>query len=122
MNYPVPRNAKDVKAFLGLASFYRRLVPKFANAAKHLTLLTIKDQVFFWGPSQQEAFEELKDKLRPTPVLDFPNFEIPFILTRLLQGGSCGHLIPSSGWCTKTHSIRQPPIEQTGTQLFSFGD
>jgi hypothetical protein len=25
--YPVPKNVKDVRAFLGLASFYRRLVP-----------------------------------------------------------------------------------------------
>jgi hypothetical protein len=36
-NYPVPRNAKDTRAFLGLASFYRRLVPKFAETAKPLT-------------------------------------------------------------------------------------
>jgi hypothetical protein len=29
-NYPVPQNVKDVRAFLGLASFYGRLVPNFA--------------------------------------------------------------------------------------------
>jgi len=34
--YPVPKNAKDIRAFLGLASFYRRLVPKFAEIAKPL--------------------------------------------------------------------------------------
>ena len=28
--YPVSKNVKDVRAFLGLASFYRRLVPNFA--------------------------------------------------------------------------------------------
>ena len=28
-DYPTPRNIKDVRAFLGLASFYRRLVPLF---------------------------------------------------------------------------------------------
>jgi hypothetical protein len=28
--YPVPKNVKDVRAFLGLASFDRRLVPNFA--------------------------------------------------------------------------------------------
>ena len=31
-NYPTPRNVKDVRAFLGLASFYRRLVEKFADS------------------------------------------------------------------------------------------
>ena len=35
--FPVPRNAKEVRSFLGLASFYRRLVPKFAQVAKPLT-------------------------------------------------------------------------------------
>ena len=35
-NYPTPRNAKDVRAFLGLASFHRRLAPKFAEATKPL--------------------------------------------------------------------------------------
>ena len=58
-NYPTPRNAKD-RAFLGLASFYRRLVQKFAETAKPLTKLTRKGQEFHWGPSQQEAFDELK--------------------------------------------------------------
>ena len=43
---PTPKNAKDVRAFLGLASFYRRLVPNFAEAAKPLTILTRKDQNF----------------------------------------------------------------------------
>jgi hypothetical protein len=34
--YPVPKNAKDVRASLGLASFYRKLVPGFAEIAKPL--------------------------------------------------------------------------------------
>jgi hypothetical protein len=79
--YPTPKNAKDVRAFLGLASFYRRLVKKFAKAANPLTILTRKDQNFIWGPSQQAAFEDLKNRLSTTPMLAYPNFELPFILT-----------------------------------------
>jgi hypothetical protein len=44
--YPTPINVREVRAFLGLASFYRRLVPNFAQIAKHLTTLTRKDQKF----------------------------------------------------------------------------
>jgi len=80
-NYPTPRSPKEVRAFLGLASFYRRLVPNFAESAKPLTKLTRKNQEFVWGPSQKEAFENLKTKLCTTPVLAYPNFDLPFILT-----------------------------------------
>ena len=80
-DYPTPRNVKDVRAFLGLASFYRRLVPRFAEMAKPLTELTRKDRQFVWGPSQQKAFEDMKERLCTTPVLTYPNFDLPFILT-----------------------------------------
>ena len=43
--------------------------------------MTRKDQKFEWGPSQREAFEGLKDKFSSTPILAYPNFELPFILT-----------------------------------------
>jgi hypothetical protein len=36
-DYPIPKTVKDVRAFFGLASFYRRLVPNFAQRAKPLT-------------------------------------------------------------------------------------
>jgi hypothetical protein len=48
-DYPVPRTVKEVRSFLGLASFYRRLVPKFSEIAKPLTELTRKDQKFEWN-------------------------------------------------------------------------
>jgi len=56
-------------------------VPKFAESAKPLTKLTRKGQEFNWGPSQQEAFDELKAMLCTTPVLAYPNLDLPFILT-----------------------------------------
>jgi hypothetical protein len=52
-------------------------VPNFAEAAKPLTILTRKDQKFTWRPSQQQAFQSMCT----TPVLAYPNFKLPFILT-----------------------------------------
>jgi hypothetical protein len=79
--YPAPKNVRDIGAFLGLASFYRRLVPNFAKLAKPLTTLTRKGRDFSWDPGQQEAFDSMKDRLCTTPVLAYPNFELPFTLT-----------------------------------------
>jgi len=79
--YPVPKNVKDVMAFLGLASFDRKLVPNFAEMAKPLTALSRKDRQFTLGPQQQQTFQSMKRRLCTTPVLAYPNFEVPFILT-----------------------------------------
>ena len=43
LNYLCPKNVKDIRAFLGLASFYRRFVPRLAEIAKPLSELTRKD-------------------------------------------------------------------------------
>jgi len=66
-NYPTPRSVKGVRAFLGLASFYRRLVNGFADLGKPLTELTKKERLFTWGPDQQKAFDDLKARLCTTP-------------------------------------------------------
>jgi hypothetical protein len=48
-DYPRPTTVKEIRSFIGLASFYRRLVPKFAEIAKQLTELMRKDEKFQWG-------------------------------------------------------------------------
>ena len=80
-NFPVPRNAKEVRSFLGLASFYRRLVPKFAQIAKPLTELLRKHMPFAWTECQQSAFENLKTFLCSERVLAYPDFSSQFVLT-----------------------------------------
>jgi len=79
--YPVPKSVKDVRAFLGLASFYRMLVPNFAEIAKPLTAQNIEDREFTSGTQRQGAFQSMKDRLRTTTVLAYPNFDLPFIVT-----------------------------------------
>jgi len=80
-NFPTPQSVKDVRSFLGLASFYRRLVPHFADIAKALTQLTKTDIIRDWNQECQETFYKLKSKLSNTPVLSFTDFKVPFILT-----------------------------------------
>ncbi|CAG9093322.1 unnamed protein product [Plutella xylostella] len=79
--FPVPKNPKDVKSFLGLAGYYRRFIENFSKITKPLTSLLKKDACFHWSQEQQEAFNLLKDKLTSAPLLQYPNFEIPFVLT-----------------------------------------
>jgi hypothetical protein len=80
-DFPVPRNEKEVRSVLGLASFYKRLVPNFAQHAKPLTELLRKDFTFKWEQRQQLDFEKLKEALCSDKVLAYPDFKAPFILT-----------------------------------------
>ena len=73
--YPTPRSVKDVRFYLGLVSFYRRLIPKFAEIAKPLTELTRKNVQFRWEGRQQADFEKLKETLCSDQVLAYPNYK-----------------------------------------------
>ena len=79
-NYPVPRNKKEIKSFLGLSGFYRSFIKNYATIATPLTNLLKEDVPFLWNDEQQSAFEELKEKLSSPPVLAFPDFSQPFYI------------------------------------------
>jgi len=66
---------REVRAFLGLASYYRRFVKDFAAIASPLHALTKKGAVFCWTEECRRAFERLKDALTTAPVLAMPDDE-----------------------------------------------
>lgn len=75
-----PQNPKELKQFLGLASYYRRFVPNFAHIAGPLHQLTEKGRCWSWTRECEEAFNSLKAKLASAPILTFPQFHLPFTI------------------------------------------
>ena len=75
-----PKNASEVRSFLGLAGYYRRYVKNFATIAGPLHALTSKDAVFHWSQECQQAFDRLKTLLTTSPITAFPNFNLAFRL------------------------------------------
>jgi len=43
-----PKNAKDVRKFLGLANYYRRFIKDFAQIARPMNMLMRKDVKWQW--------------------------------------------------------------------------
>ena len=62
-DFPRPQNLKQLCSFLGLASYYRRFIPKFSQVAAPLYALMKKDAPYQWNSSCQDTFEQLKQKL-----------------------------------------------------------
>ena len=80
MEYPVPATRKALMRFLGMAGYYRRFCPNFAETALPLTKLTGGSVPYKWTQNCQAAFEHLKAMLTREPVLRSPDFTKPFVL------------------------------------------
>lgn len=81
LNFPTPTTRKEVKRFLGTASWYRRFIPNFSTVAGPLNKLTStkkKSPPFSWSEEADKAFLHLKSLLVKAPILACPNFDLPF--------------------------------------------
>ena len=58
-NWLVPTTVKEIQAFLGLPSFYRKFIRNFSSICAPLTDC-LKKGNFKWTLSQQESFEDIK--------------------------------------------------------------
>ena len=65
-----PRSGKEVQIFISFANFYRRFIKDFLKIWKPITKMLKGDpKAFRSGREQVEAFEELKERFTPVPVL-----------------------------------------------------
>jgi hypothetical protein len=76
--WPQPKNAHEVRQFLGLASYYRRYIRDFARTAAPLSDLLVeadealrkkKFRPIHWNARCEDSFKRLKDALTSEPVL-----------------------------------------------------
>ena len=75
---PPPQTQKDVRSFLGHASYYRRFIENFTKIATPMFKLLTKDAHFVWDSQCQTTFQILKEKLSTTPMIQGPNWSLPF--------------------------------------------
>jgi len=92
-DWPVPKCVRDVRAFFGLASYYRKFVKNFASIAEPLSALTQKGVRFNWSPKAQQAFEHLKRALAETVILAYPQPNQIFIFDTDASDVSVGAIL-----------------------------
>ena len=77
-NFPIPQDLTQLRSFLGLIGYYRRFIQDFSMHAEPLFRLSKKNVPFIWGHDQEKAFSYMKKALTSAPILQFPDFNLPF--------------------------------------------
>ena len=89
-----PTTARELRSFLGFASYYRRFVEGFSKLAAPLHRLVVEvigskhkpkghDRCSImekWNEECEQGFQSLKERLVSAPVLGYADFTKPFIL------------------------------------------
>ena len=71
-------NVKGIRSFLGHEGFYKRFIKKFSQIARPLTSLLAKDAPFIFNDECHEAFQILKKALISAPIIQPPDWKLPF--------------------------------------------
>ncbi|KAL0440150.1 UNVERIFIED_CONTAM: Pol polyprotein [Sesamum latifolium] len=75
---PYPASVREIRSFLGHAGFYRRFIKDFSKIAQSLCKLLQKDETFEFDEACKLAFNKLKESLTSAPIIQPPNWELPF--------------------------------------------
>ncbi|GBG88043.1 hypothetical protein CBR_g46412 [Chara braunii] len=101
-----PVTLAQVRAFLGLASYYRRFIRSFACLAKPPTNLLKKEEQLIWTPECEAAFQALKEALTSAPVLARPDPMRQFALHTDRQPQTISAVLTQQGTDGREHVIQ----------------
>ena len=88
--WPTPKTVYDVRSFLGFVGYYRRFIKNFSRITKPIREVitglenqskrTAKKTYIEWTDAADTAFEHLKAMCVSTPILAYPDYQLPFTL------------------------------------------
>ena len=77
-DWPTPMNAKELRQFLGMATYLHKYSRGFAQRALPLTALLKKEAEWRWNDEEQQSFQSIKESLIEAPILAIADQDKPF--------------------------------------------
>ena len=81
VDFPLPKDVKAVRSFLGMVNQYSRFNSKISSTSAALRDLLKKDIPWIWDKAQEESFDKLKNDLKETVTLAYFDINKNTILT-----------------------------------------
>ena len=79
LRMPMPKNLKQLRSFLGKCNYYRKYI-KYFNTLR-APLHDVNTTEFVWNEQANTAFNSMKILLTQIPILIYPDFTKPFIVS-----------------------------------------
>jgi hypothetical protein len=101
LKYPVPRNQKQLRQFLGTCNFHSKFIVGYANNVGPQLPLTKKGCRWAWTAELQSAFETLRAKFAGSIQLVHPDKDLPYCI----YTDACSYGISAN--LTQRHSAKR---------------
>jgi hypothetical protein len=78
LNYPSPKNQKQLRQFLGTCNFHNRFIVKYSEFVAPLLPLLKKGIKWAWTQEKEQAFQNLRNSFAKSIQLAHPREDLPY--------------------------------------------
>ena len=115
VDWKPPATLTDLRAFLGLANYYRRYILGFSKITLPLTRMLKKGAKIEMGPEELDSFNHLKGALSSAPVLAIADPNLPYRMVTDASDYATGAILlqdQGNGWQPIAYESRklQPAV------------
>ena len=117
LQFSPPKNLRQLRAFLGLVNYYKKLVPHRSQLLEPLTRISSGKKKFKWTQEQEQAFLKIKRLMARQILLKFPDFSKPFHVYTDASDYQLGSVLVQNNFPIAFYSRKLNPAQRNYTTM-----